>query len=472
MTKMLLTSRVDMYHGGGFHENGFKRGRGMDSQGMKFVENNDLVGDFLRRFVNRTDDASTIPGRVICALIVGKILLQKGSPNRIQDELVTAPSKSTFYRDIHRLAMEMPGLHEGLIINIQKNARMAMRPDGYISIDEHVIPHTSTDIEGAGYFYSTSEDKNIIGMSLISTHYYDSGKEYPVFFKYYRKKDELEKWHKESDFLEKNQIARELVTRLCALPNSPKTFLLDSFFMTKLTVKVLQKYKKDYVSRPKRNWVATYLHKRQSLADLYDTIPADEFKDTTVINPKTKKEKTYKTAIRDAFFASIGTHRIVFIDAEGRGDDSGVIDDGMVQESTRRRKFRVFITGNLTWDAAKILSTYAIRWTIETNFRDMSQNLGLHGCQWQTMEGQYCFTALTFMCYAFLMWVALFGMLVGFGDRIETIGEIKAAFIHYCQDQFSTWLAEIRVQCKTCPAARFIDAHVYSKSGNGVAENL
>jgi len=453
-----------MCHGGEIYENGFKYSRGLDSRGMKFVENNELVGDFLRRFVNRTNDPSTIPGRVICALIIGKILLQKASPNRIQDELVTAPSKSTFYREIHRLAVEMPGLHKDLIINLQKNARMAMRPDGYISLDEHVIPHTSTDIEGAGYFYSTSEDKSIIGMSLISTHYYDSGKEYPVFFKFYRKKDELEKWHKEGDFQEKNQIARELVAHVCSLPNSPKTFLLDSFFMTKLTVKELQKYGKDYVSRPKRNWVATYLHKRQSLADLFDTIPADEFKETMVINPKTKKEKMYKTAIRDAFFTSIGTHRVVFIDAEGKGDDSGVIDDGMVQESTSKREFRVFITGNLTWDAVKILSIYAIRWTIETNFRDMSQNLGLHGCQWQTMEGQYCFTALTFMCYAFLMWVAIFGMLVGFGEQLETIGEIKAAFIHYCQDRFATWLAEIRAQCKTCPAANFINDHVYSKS--------
>jgi hypothetical protein len=441
----------------------------MIHQGMKFTENNELVADFLRRFINRTDEAIDIPGRVICALIVGKILLQKASPNSIHAELVTGPSIATFYRDIHRLAIEMPALYESLVVNLQQNTRMAMRQDGYMSLDEHIIPHSSDDIEGAGYFYSTTEEKSIIGMSLIATHYYDAGKEYPVFFKYYRKKDELTKWHKEQDFQEKNEIARDLIERICALKNSPSTFLLDSFFMTKDNVQILKKHGKNYVSRPKRNWVATYLHKRQSLADFYDTIPANEFKDIIVVNPKSKKEKTYKVATRDAYFDRIGTHRIVFIDATEPKDDSRVIDEGVVQESTSKRRFRVFITGNLTWDTATILSTYAIRWTIETGFRDMSQNLGLHGCQWQTMEGQYCFTALTFFCYAFLMWAAIFGTLSGFGDRRETIGEIKKAFIHYCQERFSTWLGEIRMQCTSCPVARFINSHVFSRTSNGVA---
>jgi len=451
--------------------NGYKRGRGMVHQAMKFVESNDLVGDFLKKFINRTNDPSQIPGRVICALIVGKILLQKASPNLIQDELVTGPSKSTFYRDIHRLAIEMPALYEDLITNLQQNARMAMRPEGYISLDEHVIPHVSEDIEGVGSFFSTTTNGTILGMSLITTHYYDAGKEYPVFFTYYRKKDELQKWNKESEFKEKNQIARDIITRLCAFQNAPSTFLLDSFFMTKLNVKILKKHGKDYVSRPKRNWKATYLHKRQTLAELYDTIPTNEFEEVKVVNPKTKKEKVYKVALRDAFFESIGTHRVVFIDANGIKDESGVIDDGMVQESTSKKRFRVFITGNLTWDAAKILSTYALRWTIETGFRDMSQNLGLHGCQWQTMEGQYCFTALTFMCYAFLMWAVIFGTLDGFGDRLDTLGEIKRAFIHYCQDRFFMWRTEIREQCTNCPVLRFIDNHVFSRTSNEVARN-
>ena len=440
-------------------------------QAMKFVEKNDLVAEFFRKFINRTNDPSQVPGQIICALIVGKILLQKATPNKIQDELVTAPSISTFYRDIHRLAIEMPGLYETLITNLQQNKRMAMRRDGVISLNEHVIPHVSENIEGVGKFFSTSTNSTILGMSLIGTHYYDAGKEYPVFFTYYRKKDELQKWNKEMEFKEKNDIARDLITRLCTFPNAPSTFLMDSFFMTKLNVKVLKKHGKDYVSRPKRNWKATYIRKRQTLAELYDTIPASEFKTVKIVNPKSKKERVYKVAIRDVFITSIGTHRVVFIDADGAKDESGVIDDGMVQESVSKKRFRVFITGYLTWDAEKILSTYALRWTIETGFRDMNQNLGLHGCQWQTMEGQYCFTALTFMCYAFLMWTMIYGLLNGFGDQVDTIGEIKRAFTHYCQERFFEWRIEIREKCAGCPVLKFIDNHVFSKTGNGMAMN-
>ena len=42
--------------------------------------------------------------------------------------------------------------------------------------------------------------------------------------------------------------------------------------------------------------------------------------------------------------------------------------------------FRVFVTNEVTWDAATILGYYALRWTIETSYRDLSQDLNLHGC--------------------------------------------------------------------------------------------
>ncbi|MEX2684179.1 MAG: transposase [Candidatus Sigynarchaeota archaeon] len=182
-------------------------------------------------------------------------------------------------------------------------------------------------------------------------------------------------------------------------------------------------------------------------------------------NKKTGKSRKYKTATRDVFFHGIGTHRVVFIDASGKDDDSGVIDDGTTLESNGKKRFRVFIASNLTWDAGTILSLYSLRWTIETAFRDLSQNLGLHGCQWQELDGQRCFLALTFTCYLFLVWAKLTGQLTRYGVQEGTIGDLKRAFVHYCQDTFVSWLHEIRVECGTCPVARWIDEHVFVNPG-------
>ncbi|MHA1684714.1 MAG: transposase [Promethearchaeota archaeon] len=159
---------------------------------------------------------------------------------------------------------------------------------------------------------------------------------------------------------------------------------------------------------------------------------------------------------------------MVFIDPNR--DDEGnripdVIDGGSIEESPAKRKYRVFIASNLTWDASTILSLYALRWSIETGYRDMSQNLGLHGCQWRELDGQQCFVALTFTCYLLLLWAKKNGLLDQYGVHLETVGDVKHAFIHYCQDEFSRGLHDIREQCRTCNVSKWIERHVFI--GNG-----
>lgn len=41
-----------------------------------------------------------------------------------------------------------------------------------IAIDEHIIQHSSNDIEGVDYFYSTTKNGKKLVMSLIMGHYY------------------------------------------------------------------------------------------------------------------------------------------------------------------------------------------------------------------------------------------------------------------------------------------------------------
>ncbi len=95
------------------------------------------------------------------ALITGMILLQKPSPNKIHRELVTGDSKSTFYHDIHRLAVEMPAMFDTVIENVRHDVKLAMRKDGVASLDEQVIPHSSPDIDVVDCFNSTTEREGI-----------------------------------------------------------------------------------------------------------------------------------------------------------------------------------------------------------------------------------------------------------------------------------------------------------------------
>nr|MDO8083612.1 transposase [Candidatus Sigynarchaeum springense] len=235
---------------------------------------------------------------------------------------------------------------------------------------------------------------------MISVHYYRKDVEEPVNFAFYRRLEELQRRGAESVFKEKNEIARTLFTMVCNMPGAPRIVVMDSFFMTKENVTLLKKLGREYVFRPKRNWDVSYEHMTCSLEALFNTIPSAEFKETTLVNPKTKAMRKYLTATRKVFIPKVGMHTAVFIDCIKPRPENKEPEDSETVVTLGERKFRVFIASNLAWDAATILAIYAVRWTIETSYKDINQDLDLHGCKWRELNGQYCFIVLTFLCYS------------------------------------------------------------------------
>jgi hypothetical protein len=236
---------------------------------------------------------------------MGKILSSHASVNSVQAEVVAGESKARFYRGIHEMASEMPGLYRETIGHIQDDSALKMREDGILVLDEHVIPHSSEDMEGVSWFHSTTVGTRILGHSMISVHYYRKDVEYPIDFTFYRRLEELQARGAEAIFKEKNDIARALFTTVCQLPGAPYIVVMDSFFMTKENVTVLKQLKRHYVSRPKRNWNVDYERKKYSLEALFNTIPPEEFKETEVTNPKTKAIRKYLTETRKVYIPKI-----------------------------------------------------------------------------------------------------------------------------------------------------------------------
>ena len=428
---------------------------------MKYLDSHELVNDFFRKFVNRTWDLDEIPARLVSTLIMGKIVSSRVSINRVQAEVVAGESKARFYHGIHEIAAGMPGLYREMIKNIQADQAMQMREDGVFILDEHIIPHSSKDMEGVSSFHSTIEKKQILGHSMISIHYYRKNVEYPVDFTFYRRIEELQKRGVDALFKEKNEIARELLKTTCKLPGAPRLVVMDSFFMSKENVTVLKQLARDYVSRPKRNWNVDFERKKYSLEALFDAIPLKEFKETVVINPKTKNERKYLTATRKVFIPKIGFHIAVFIDCTKPRPENKEAEDAEAVTTTTGRKFRVFVASNLAWDAATILAIYALRWAIETSYEDMNQNLDLHGCKWRELNGQYCFIVLTFICYVFLMWGKVHGFLTVNGVESRTIGQLKERFTQYCQGRLIEYISRLKEQCQDCSLMDWIFHHVY-----------
>ena len=429
---------------------------------MKTLGSYDLPHQFLNNILQNTVHQSPNMNYLIERLITGILGQEKPSARKIHQELVVGESLKTFYRQIHHLAAQMPFLFSNIIQSLQNGSDIPMKVDGVLSIDEHLIPHTSPKMEGVDYFHSSSSNGKILAHSIISTHYFRRGIEYPVSFQFYRRERELEKWGETESYRKKNDIAREELENICRMANSPKYVLMDSYFMTKENCRLLQNYKKTYISRPKRNWKGTLDHKRQSLTEIFEGIPDGEFQQTCVRNPKMRSKKYYLTASRNIFFPKIGNHQVIFVKILSDTVRSPDLFQNVEETvDSRGYAFRVFITNDLEMSVERALSLYSLRWTIETGYRDMSQNLGLHGCIWQNLSGQYCFIGLSFLCYIFLMWARHRGAFSHYGLDLRTIGQLRMAFRHYLQGEFAEWLEKIHLQCQDCKMANWLYQHVF-----------
>lgn len=429
---------------------------------MKILKDNPLVNEFLQECLDSWDPEVAVTPALLEHLLTGIIVQAKPSANKIHDRSTTGPSKRTFYRQIHSLATQMPTIYRHAFANLQEDTKIRMRPGGVLSLDEHIIPHSSEEMEGVDYLYSTTERKSILGTSLLAVHYFSKSAEYPVDFAFYRRYQDLQKWGKEDAFEEKNEVGRNLMTRVSAMQDNPRTWLMDSYFMSKENVRLLKTLKKDYISRPKRSWTCTYQKQHYSFGELFDAIPGGDFKLTMVKNPKTKKLKFYHATTRNVFIPGIGTHIVVFVPCGNVASKDDVIEENVEEiESPAKKRFRVFITNRVDWDASTILSLYSLRWTIETCFQDLSQHLGVHGCKWRELDGQYCFIALAFLCYLFLSWARARNALARYSKPQRTLGQVREAFTDYCEEHFGAWLAEVKEKCETCLPANWIYTHAF-----------
>jgi len=433
---------------------------------MKIPPSNPLVNKFLAASKGTLDSGGKDAPDLLERLISGIIFLEKPSSNKIHNASITGAKKRSFYNHIHAVAQQMPAIFRQVLANLQKNPKLAMQPGGILIIDEHIVPHTSKEIEGVDKFYSTTERGVILGISLLAVHYYSERVEYPADFSFYRHLRELEGRGDAAEFEKKNELTREFFDRFAAMVGAPSPWVMDAFFMTKENAGRLRFLHKTYISRPKRNWKCTYKGKQHHVSEICDAIPSGDFKLTQVVNPKTRKRKFYHCATIDVSIPRIGKHRLVIVQVGEAPIEGDLLEaDPEVLEAPSKKKFRAFCTNCLEWDASYILSTYSLRWGIETSFQDLNQNLALHGCKWRELSGQECFLALAYLCYLFLGWAQAHGELARYGVKRGTLGQAREAFRSYCQEQFTEWLAELKRRCEDCPPANYIYAHLYGGEG-------
>ena len=386
--------------------------------------------------------------------VQGLLVNERPSIKSIAENTIAGLGERQMNRMIHELSSKSNDILRNNFEQLQSVSGLKIKSTGVISIDEHIIPKSGKQIEGVDYFRGSSGEKNILGLSMISTHYYGGKIEYPIDRDIYRRPQELEKHGKQDSYRSKNEIARELIQKYDEQGALCKTWLMDAYFMTKENVKELVSRGFSYISKIKRNWTVTFQRKHWAVSALQASIPESDYKLVDVLNPKTSEKRYFLAAIRDVFIKKIGNNALVFIkemEKTESGDFKEKYPDG----------WACLVTNIRDSVAERIIRTYMKRWTIETSYRDENQELHLHGCMWRNIEGQYCFITLVFLAYRLLVWASHIGFLSAYNSNLQTIGDKRLAFKRFNNELFGEWITELKKSCKDCQAAKIIHELIY-----------
>ncbi len=172
-------------------------------------------------------------------------------------------------------------------------------------------------------------------------------------------------------FRTKIEIAKELIQYAIDQGIDFGGVMFDSWYFCRELVDFIEQKGKDWVSRAKENRKMVYQGETTTLEKFAKSISAWDMKQVEA------GEKKFRVLPLKASLPSLkkGTNKISILICREYDENKRLKDPVFIV--TNRKDFR----------SERILSTYQMRWTIETYFRDAKQHLGLGDYQVRGLKG-------------------------------------------------------------------------------------
>ena len=133
-------------------------------------------------------------------------------------------------------------------------------------LDDVVIPKTGKDMDGAGYFFSTTAGKSIWGHNFVSSFISCPPIYSCVDIWQYFKKDFCEK--NDIKFKKKTDAAAEQILEYNVPKDRKVTVTMDSFYLCKKIIRPIKTRNWQWISRLKINRVIYYHDKKMTVSDI------------------------------------------------------------------------------------------------------------------------------------------------------------------------------------------------------------
>jgi len=299
---------------------------------------------------------------------------------------------------------------------------------GIISLDDYISEKSGKKIESAGWTYSHSKHKTVLGQNVVVLHYKDDKKAYGLNYSVYLNKKKSKKVGRE--FKTRLERASEMIEDIYSLGIRGQTIVMDSWFTTSDLISEITELKYNWVGRIKSNRICFLEGESLNVRKLASTIPNDEWQEIPLIYKTSKKRNPHSTqyiASRIVDLKTLGKIKMIFV------------------KDTLESEVKLFLgTDRLDLSALELLKIYAERWTIETFFRDCKQTINLSGYMGRKIIGFERFLCLIFIAYSFIKYLSSMGF---WGrnqlERGSTFGEELDNYHQLCFERFISVIHDI-----------------------------
>jgi SRSO17 transposase len=314
----------------------------------------------------------------------------------ISNHVLPAKSERALNKFLTEYDWDEDQLNRERLAFLQQTNDTKWSSDGVVIIDDTFTHKTGEKIPNVGKFYDHTIRGYIWGQNLVYALYADKKTTYPLGFRLYEK-----------DAQRRVELAIELVDELIEIGVRRDTYLFDMSYCSQEFVTHLETYGKEWVSAVKSDARVMYGGERirvDALVERIDTVP------------RTIDGETYHIWTQKREVSRLGEVKLLITKKESNNEDEEL-------------SVKYIVSNKIDAPASHRIAYNAMRWRVETFFRDTKQDLGFGDCELRHAAGASRHWHLLMLAYSLLKLGAAHSALGTIPERATSLrNDIKRSF--------------------------------------------
>lgn len=303
---------------------------------------------------------------------------------------------------------------------------MRARSDGYLILDDTIIPKYGKHMEGIHKLKDPSTDAYVLGYCPVNLLYADGRHSYPLGFEFRIWRDET---YSQDEAFSKGKLAVSLLSKAIRMGYTQQTLLFDSAYFIQEIIELADKSGLTWIGKSKGNRLFIYEGASMAAKDIAAMIPKSRF----------RKHKKYP----DIRYATVR------VEVPGHGPATLVIVHNLRESEEERESIPIkyLVASDPKMHGSAVIKKFKHRWEIEIFHRTVKQSFGLEDYHGRKLCGHIAHTSLVYIAYTLVVFLQIcFPSL----DK-ETIGEIVTSFIRV--------VARVKVTAKALVVLLTLNSH-------------